>query len=69
MKKFIKSICIGLLFLPVIISQKSIAEPSIVCCLENPFRDCAVVVTLDSDRKPINFNVAKGTKVRCPSFL
>jgi hypothetical protein len=74
MKNFIKSICIGLLFLPLISSQKSIAEsniaePTVICCLENSWKKCAVVVYFDSDGNQVNFNVANGIEVRCPSYL
>lgn len=69
MKNFIKSICFGLLFLPLISSQKSIAGPTVICCFENPWIECAVVVYFDSDGNQVDFNVAKGTEVRCPSYM
>lgn len=69
MKNFIKSVCIGLLFLPVVMSQKSMAEPTVICCLENSWKKCAVVVYFDSDGNQVNFNVANGLEVRCPSYM
>lgn len=69
MKNFINSICFGLLFLPMVMSQESMAEPTVICCLENPWIECAVVVYFDSDGNQVDFNVAKGTEVRCPSYM
>jgi hypothetical protein len=70
MKNFIKSICIGLLFLPLTTSQASIGMelPTIVCCLTNPDIICAVVEIRDFPGAEPRRVVVNGVQVPCVSW-